>query len=213
MAAKKPATKKEKRVWIATPIGRMLYAHLTKPDVGRQYSDGKFKLDLLFPKETWKEQGAELRKAVILEARKYFQDDSLTLKDFKHPFKDGDAKDTSIEGNKPYKGMMYITPKCSGDYPPTLVGPHKEELTLEEANKMKWGDYVRCVIDVYPYEQQGGGITIGLKTVQFVKPGEPFGVTGKQAAVNVLDDLPDDILADLELDGDDEDEESDEDEF
>lgn len=206
MATKKPKApvKKEKRPWIVTPIGFMNYAHLAKPDLGRQYSDGKYKLDLLFPKDTWKEEGANIRKAVILEARKYFQDDSLTLKDFKHPFKDGDEKDMSQEANKYYKGMIYITPKCSGDYPPGIVGPSKETYSLEDINKMKNGDKVRCVVDAYPYEQQGGGITLGLKTVQFVMPGKPFGVSGQQAAINILDDLPEDLIADLDL-GDDED--------
>ena len=201
----KPMAKKKKNL-IATPVGRLNFVYLTDPDVGREYSDDKFKVDLLFPKETWKEEGKELKKAVIKTAQAHFGDTGITKLSHlsHHPFKDGDDKNPDSPSSKPYVGHMYITAKS--DFKPMVVKPDgKTVMSDEEVAKVKSGDYARLVVAPYGYNQQGGGITLGLNVVQFYKEGEALGGAGNAAAMELLSELEVD-LGDVDLDDDEDDE-------
>lgn len=189
LAKKQKAKKKSERVHVMTPVGRLVYPYLHKPDEGRQYSDGKFKTDIIFPKETWKEEGIHLVKAIVQVGREYFGNPKLQLKDFKNPIKDGDEK--SLEH---YKGHYVITPKSQ--FKPEIVGPDKQKFTDDRIERIKGGDYARLVVSVFPYEQQGGGVTLGLDVVQFAKEGEALG-GGRTAQIEMLDEISAD-LADLD---------------
>lgn len=183
------AKQKIDRVRVVTPIGRLLFPYLAEPDQGRQYSDGKYKVDILFPKETWKEEGAELREQVLAVARAYYGK-PVKFADFKHPFKDGDTKQQDY-----FKGHVYMTAKSQ--FEPTVVGANKAKFDKERIMKIKGGDYARLVVAIYPYDQSGGGVTCGLDIVQFSHEGEAVS-GGRAASMAMLDELEVD-LSDLDV--------------
>lgn len=211
--AKKAATKPQK-VLVRTSCGQISFPFFAKPDTGREFSDDRYKLDLLFKKSTWKEEGKELRLAIIREAQRFFEDpDIKSLGQIpKHPIKDGDEKDPEKPASKAYAGCYYIHLKS--DYKPTVLKPDgKTEMTAEEIESIKGGDYARCVASVYGYSKgPNSGVGMGLQLVQFWKEGEAFGGGSKAASMELLSELEID-LDDVELgEGEEEEEESEEDE-
>lgn len=215
--------KKDFNPLVKTPVGICNYIFFTQPDSGRQYSDDKFKCDIMFDMETWKDHAdmKELRKQVLAVGRKAIADGTISklqgelkgkdpddikaadikLKHFANPFKTGNDKDMSNEAYHCYKDKMFITPKKHVDQVEkqgldriVVIGPNGKELSDEEVSRIKSGDYIRAVVSVYPYSQQGGGVTLGLETVQFAKVGEALFTGGvKAAAMNVLDELDIDL--------------------
>lgn len=173
---------KKERVVLATPVGRLSFPMLTKKDEGRKYSDGKFKTDLLIPKDVWKKEGKPLMEAVLKVAAAHFGK-AVKLKDFKHPFKDCDENPKALAY---MKGHIMIRAKSSSA--PLIVGPDRKPITGEALAALKGGDYARLSVSVYAYEQQGGGVTLGLEAVQFRNAGEAFG-QGKEASLSVLDEM------------------------
>jgi len=73
-----------------TPIGRGVFLYLDNPDTGREYSDGKFKLDLYVSKEDYKKEGGDLTKNILQLGRILTGKDNISLKNFKHPLVDVD---------------------------------------------------------------------------------------------------------------------------
>lgn len=168
---------------VATPIGRISYPHLAKPDEGGQYSDGKYKLTLLLPKKGVDMEG--LKKAALLCAQQAFGAKITSLNDFMHPFRDGDEKDS--DG---YKGCVYITQKSSKK--PKLVGKMKEQV---EADMFYAGCKARLIVTAMSYEQKGNpGVTFLLDAVQFAGDAPSFG--GGGADVSKFDDIVDESADD-----------------
>lgn len=186
MAIKKAKQEEKTRVLLRTPIGMFSYPYLAKKDEGRPESDGKFKVDLLVPLKDWNSspEAKALREGVLAVGRKFFEDDALSLEDFKNPFS---LTDDIPGADERIKGCMRIRAKTT--FIPTIYGPDgKEKMTVEDIMKIKGGDYGRMVVDVYPYSQQGGGVTLGLQVVQFARPGKPLG-QGQAAALALLDEI------------------------
>ncbi len=176
-----PAAKKIDRVRVYGPVGRILYPHLVEPNSQGLYPSGKYQCDILFPKSTWKEDGKEMRMAVLKVARQFFGNPKLTLEEFANPFKDGDDKEQDV-----FHGSIIMTPKSQ--FAPTVVGPDRKEFSSERIRLIKGGDYIRPVLSVYPYTQSGGGVTCGLDVVQFAREGEAIG-GGRGAALELLEEL------------------------
>lgn len=174
---------------VVTPAGRLSFPYLTKPDTGRTYSDNKYKTDLLIPKAVWEKEGQKLIDAVLTVGRDFFGNPKLGLKDFKHPFKDTDKLEKIDEKQK-----GYVLIRAKTDNPPSIIGPNKNssgafaDLSPEEVQKIKGGDWGRLQVTVYPYSQQGGGVTFALNVVQFWKPDEAFG-GGKAANIAMMDEM------------------------
>ncbi len=171
---------KKESLRCVTPVGKLVFPYLAEPDSGRQYSDDKFKTDILFPKETWQEAGKELRQTV-LKAAQAFYGKPMKFAEFAHPFKDGDTKPQDY-----YKGNYYITAKSQ--FLTTVVGADKKEFSLDRIKRIKGGDFARLVVSVYPYTQGEGGITCGLEVVQFSHEGDALS-GGRSVSLNMLDDL------------------------
>ncbi len=164
---------------IVTPIGRVSFPHLSKPDEGRQYSDGKFKATLLLPKK-----GVDLgplKTAALKVAQKSWPSKVKTLDDFVHPFRDGDLKDA--EG---YKGSVFIT--CKSKRRPRMVGKMKEDV---DGDMFYGGCKARFIVTAMTYMQAGKpGVTFLLDVVQFAGDGEKLG-GGGGASVDSLDEIND----------------------
>lgn len=202
---KKKIKKVPNKIKVLTPPGTLSYPHLASPDEGKTNSDGKYKTDLLIKKADWKEKGKELRQAVLKVGRRHFGDENLQLKDFANPFKDTDALENYSENDRT-KGCILLRAKT--EYVPSVIGPDKEELSEEDIAKIKGGDTARLVVEVYPYDNDEGGVTVGLNLVQFIQTGKALG-QGNAAALALVDEIdPDDMDID-DPDTDDEDEDED----
>jgi hypothetical protein len=189
--------KKVESIQCKTPFGRLSFPYLDKPDVGRTYSNGKYKSDLFISKQDMNSpEGKQMVEAVLKVAREYFQNPSITLQQFKHPFKDVDAMAEESRLKLPEAVRTgHILIRCNSKNQPPVLGPDKKELTAEEVSKVKGGDWARFVVGAFPYHQQGGGVTFGLNVVQFKQKGEAFG-QGVATSINMLDEIevtPDDL--------------------
>lgn len=173
---------KPKRAVLGTPLGRLSYPFLDKRDEGRQYSDNKFKTDLLIPKDVWKKEGKALTEAVLAVAKEHYGK-AMKLKDFKHPFKDMDLDPDCSENEK---GHIMIRAKAINA--PIVVGPDKKPLSPERVQALKGGDYAKLAVVPFPYSQQGGGVSLGLNAVQFAREGEAFG-QGRTASIEVFEEM------------------------
>lgn len=167
---------KENKPVVYTPIGRVSYPYLHKPDTGRPESDNKYKVELYIPKEAFQtDEGKALMKVILETGRKFFDDKKLSLKDFKNPFHDMSTDPKAEEWNK---NCIRIRAKSQLEVP--VIGPRKidgkfQPLSTEKVKEIKGGDYGRAICTVGTYTQQGGGVTLYLNFFQFVKEGEALG--------------------------------------
>jgi len=178
---------KKPRITLWTPPGMFSWPYFTEVDSGRQYSDDAYKVDLLIPKPDFLAEGKELQDAVLSVGKDYFGAEfKLKNGKYKTPFKDTD-QDVKIQ-NERQKNAILIRAKSGPNkaknkpaVQPEFIGPRRgsqgrfAKLTDEQIAALKGGDWGRLNVTVYPYDQQGGGVTLALNGVQFWKEGEPFG--------------------------------------
>jgi hypothetical protein len=213
---------KKPKVMVWTPPGMVSFPFFAAPDVGRQYSDNKYKADLLIPKAMFKEKGKPLQEAVLSVGKSYFGE-KFKIKDgvWQTPFKDTD-KNEKITHEK-MKNCILIRAKAGFNkdkqqaYKPVFMGPRKNaqgqfpELTQEEIMAIKGGDWCLFYVAVYPYDPTkdapAGGVTLGLNAVQFWKADEGFGQgksvvfgTASELEVDKLDDVSETKVAESEDD-------------
>lgn len=194
MATKKAGQKPREILW--TPPGRVSYPYFASVDSGRQYSDDSYKTDLIIPKAIFKERGKELQAAVLKVGKEYFGDKFSFKGKWFIPFKDLDAAGDTPEamknciqirakskpfGNKPARKPLFLAPRKNkdGKFP---------ELTPEEVQNIKGGDWCVLNVTVFPYDQQGGGVSFGLNAVQFWKTDEGFG-QGRSKLLETAEEL------------------------
>lgn len=183
------AKAKKPRVQLWTPPLRLSFPYLVTPDTGRQYSDNKYKTDGLIYKPLFKEKGKPLQDAVLEVGREYFGKTFSLKGKWKTPFKDTDTDD-KIE-NEAMKNAILI--RAKSDRKPIIMGPRKVggkflELTPEELQNVKGGDWAVLNVTVYPYDQSGGGVTLGLNAVQYWKSDEGFG-QGRSKLLETAEEL------------------------
>lgn len=189
VAAKPTAKKAKEKVTITTPIGRLSFPYLAEPDSGRQYSDDKYKTDILIPKPVWVEQAKGVIEAVLKVGREYFGNPKLQLKDFKNPFFDMDN-----DSDCPDFAKGHVRLRAKSQFAPVVIGPKKGTdgrfpvWDKEQIAKIKGGDHARIVCAVYGYPQQGGGVTLGLNVVQFAYEGGAIG-QGVTELINSIDEI------------------------
>ena len=97
------------------------------------------------------------------------------------------------------EGVTYIAASSQADRQPQVVDRNPGVTINAIDNKIKDGDFVYAVIDIYAFDatknQGGKGVTAGLQIVQFFKKGEAFGESQLDAS-NELDDLGDEEIED-----------------
>jgi hypothetical protein len=233
-AAKKVVTKtkkeKKERVRIWSPPGRFSFPWLATPDSGRTYSDDAYKSDLFILKPTWKEYGDALKEAVLQVGRDAFGTKFKFGGQWRTPFKDTDKDDKIVDETQ--KNCILIRAKSkparSGRFQgvarqPVVFGPRKDskgnfpQLTLEEIEAIKGGDWGKLMCDVFAYDQSGGGVTFGLSAVQFWKEGDPFGQglarlmeTVEELEEEEVDEVDEDEVDEAEAEEDESEEDEDE---
>lgn len=171
MADKKPNNR------VVTPYGRVSYPNLDEP---REYEEGdaKFQITLLFPKENqidklspWddyaKHDLSTMRQiAKIMTAEAY---PNGLPKKFKMPFLDGD--DAEWDG---YEGNWYI--RFNSKKRPGAVSVSQKAIDLVDvSNTFYPGSWARVIANPYCYDKKQKGFNFGLRHVQFICDGEPFG--------------------------------------
>lgn len=203
-----PATTGPKPVYInnvVTPIGRIAYPHLDKPSAAVGNDKPKYGIELVFAKET---DISVLKKAVLDCANQAFGAEVMAiengqkvkrprkLSDFIHPFKDGDEKAQELtladKDGSAYAGTIFIRAKSSRQ-----VEVCDRTRALIPPETVYGGCYGRLVVDVASYLADGNkpAVRFQLRTVQFVRDGEPLGGTGGGGG-SAISALPDDLPAD-----------------
>lgn len=211
MALAKEKTVKKERTLVWTPVGRFSYPFFVTPDSGRQYSDDKYKSDLLIPKPVFKEHGKELQDAVLQVGRDHFGTKfDLKSGKWRIPFKDTDKDDTVVEA---FKNSILIRAKSKRR--PQFVGPRKindkfPDLTEAEIAAIAGGHWGTLYVSIFAYDQKGGGVTLGLNAVQYWKADEAFG-QGRSRMLETISELEAEIDEATAEDVDSSDEEEDSD--
>jgi len=187
---------KAKSIIFKTPWGKISFPYLSKIDSGRAESSNKYGAELFITLSDLKEtpEGSALIEEVMRVAKAFFDDESITLKDFKNPF----TVTNSMPENKRTKLNESVRKdnvllRAKSNDKPTIFGPGgKTDIltTDEQINNIRGGDICRLIVDVFPYKQQGGGVTLGLKAVQFKQKGIAFGRgDNKELVLDCIDEV------------------------
>jgi len=170
---------KEARLF--TPRARLAWPYLFKPRAQTNRDgtpkDGKpkFSLTLIFDAEAQETpEWAALKKAVLdLAAEKFGKLPPALKAKVDLPFRDG--ADKVDNDGKPYAGygpgVIYFS--ASSTIKPGVIGGDMKPLTEEDVYA---GCYVRASIVPFDFDNSGNkGISLGLRNVQKMGDGEPFG--------------------------------------
>jgi hypothetical protein len=182
---------------LLTYTGRVYFPHLASPDEGKRYSDGKYKLTLVVPKEG--ADMAALKKGVLECAVQAHGPEFNKLATIVHPFRDGDELDA--KGKPKHPGCWFIIPKTKKTKPPVLVDISKGRLEGEDIYP---GCYARCIVTAMSYvntekvkdsatgkivNSEAKGVTFLLEKVQKMKDGE------RMAGARVEAEFPDEAAS------------------
>lgn len=180
---------------VVTPVGRVSYPKLDKPDTTGKYADNKYKLTLLFPADT---DFTDLKAACLAAAKEMWP--KLDPKKVKLPIRNGTAFAKARQPDDPeshvYYGTFFCTPKTKNK--PGLVDKYKKPLVGEDA--VYGGSFARCRVTCVTYKktenvrQANGevmpedvfGVSLLLDSVQLVRDGERFG----RSTADDFDGLP-----------------------
>lgn len=167
---------------LITPEFRVSFPAVFRPD---SFGDGdpKFRITMLFPK------GADLgklKKAVKATAIERWGD-KLPEK-LRSPFRDGSEKE-HLDG---YEAGVTFVPATS-DVQPNVCDRNKEEIL--SARDFYAGCYARAILVPFAYDTKGNkGVSFGLRDVQKIRDGDPFGGGGSMKEMfDELDPIDDDL--------------------
>jgi len=188
--------KKQRKVTYVTPVGTAAYSYFHKPDTGGQYSDNKYKGDLILPGDTDLSKLEALCKEFLVENFPNAKADEIQL-----PFKSGDD-----HKNEEFHGKIIL--KAKSKYQPQVVDTKKKK--LPKGVFARSGDEVRFVTSLYAYEttetvKENGkkktvtlwGVSLQLQVVQLVVKNSGGG------GLNDLDDIDGFDVSEIEDEEDD----------
>jgi hypothetical protein len=88
------------------------------------------------------------------------------------PLRDGD-KETNNDGQAKHPGYWFLPVRAKAEYPPRLLDGAKRDAKEEDWVSGDWG---KALVALYAYDYQGRkGVGAGLRGIQFLHKGEPFG--------------------------------------
>lgn len=217
-------TPKDKYVSVWVGPGRFSFPSLVTPDTGREFSDNKFKTDLVIQKAVFKEKNRAIIDAVLKVGKEQFGEKFKLAANskFRNPFKDSDTdekitidsmKDSIIVRAKSKNRPVFISGRKGAD-------GRFAELNEEQIKNIKGGDWGKILVSVFAYTQAPGGVSFGLQAVQFGGVGEAFGqgktriLESAEEMETELDDVDDDdVIPGVAAEDDDEEEDDDGDLF
>lgn len=91
--------------------------------------------------------------------------------------RDGDNPKDNKKKHEHLKGCYFFNASCGAEYPPEVVGTHKDantgKLVRLTPKEIKSGDYGAVTVNFYGYDINGNqGISAGLRNLQKRKTGE-----------------------------------------
>jgi hypothetical protein len=167
-----------------TPPATAAYAWLQKPDEGQEYSDGKYKVTILMPKDD-KSTVDFITKMTPLVEDLAIKEFGKLPSGFKYPWKDGD--DTSKDEFKDHWMMV-----AKSKYLPGYVDVSKKPVAIEDAPMS--GDLVRLATVFGAYSAGGAkGVSAQLRNVMLVerrnKSGDAFAEIEAAESADAEDDF------------------------
>lgn len=161
-----------------TPVFRVSYPHLFKPQLNKLSNKEEYSLLALFPKNADLTKLRTLAKEAAEE--KWGADQKKWPKKFRSPFRNHDEKlIENDDGSKSYppgyeQGGVFLTMKSKER--PGVVDAQVQPIL--DPTEFYAGCYAVASVNVYAYDQAGNaGVAFGLGNVQKVKDGESLGGT------------------------------------
>ena len=173
-------TKKETKTnnQVLTPEFRVSFPAVFAPRSAMEGQEAKYSIMMLFPKTVDVKPLRELVRAAIIE--KWGPDNTKWPKALRLPFRDGKEKD--YDGFGP--DIMFCT--ASSKMKPGVVDQKVQPII--EPSEFYGGCYARATITAFAYDVSGNrGVAFGLRNVQKLRDGEPFG--GKSKPENDFDSI------------------------
>jgi hypothetical protein len=173
----------KKKTRIVTPIFRVSYPHVFKPNTMNE-DNPKYSIVMLFPKNS---DLTELKNAIRqAKIQKWGPKEDWPEK-LESPVSDGDSP--NYADKEGYKGHWVIKATSHPDQKPTVVDENVEPMTSQNPpDGFYAGCYARACIFARPWKWgKKEGIQFILDHVQKVKNGKPF--SSKQAANEVFNPI------------------------
>lgn len=185
----------EHKFQVITPVGRIMWPFLDKPNTEGQYASNKYECQLLIDKKEFETDIGAAFRDTVLKVGQLKIGPGWTKKSY-NPIRDGDSKAIDLVEEKkyesleecPYHNTVYF--KAKSKLKPKVVGPDKMVWDDSQIAKIKSGDYARFVVSVWGsntnFVNGKGGVALYIAAIQFVREGEPL---AKGSAVSLFDDL------------------------
>lgn len=172
---------------VITPLARLSFARLFKPEKYGDKGELKYSCSLLFDATTDLSSLKAAANAAIEERW-----GNKPPKGIKMPFKDGDEKD--YEG---YAGKTFIEARTV-DKPGVVIGKDRTPVTNESS--VYSGCWVKASVTAFTYDTGANkGVSFALNNVWVIRDGEPFGTARKSAESEFEDaDIDEDAFGDAE---------------
>lgn len=176
MPEEKKDPKLKEKCRIQTPVFRVGFPHLFKPQAIKGNTKLTFSVQMLFPKETDLTIVKEaMRNAKLLK----FGPKENWPKKFVSPVVDGDDPEFA-KTREGYKGCWVIKASAQEDQKPVVLGSEKDEegkyVRITNPGDFYPGCYARAIIFAFGWDNVGGkGVSFGLDHIQKVKDGKQFG--------------------------------------
>lgn len=148
---------------LISPIGRVSYPSLYKPNKADDTGKENFQVTLLFDK------GADLQLLKDAANKAMTEKWGAKLpKGIRSPFRDGDEKD-----QPEYQGKTFVTFKTSIERKPGVVGPDAQPL---DPSQMYAGCHARVSFGAFAWEHKTGGVGVSfsLNNVQKMRDDTRF---------------------------------------
>ncbi len=155
---------------IMTPVFRVSFPNVFEAKAGPDGGDEKFSLTQLYGEDA---DLSELRAGAKVAAVKKFGE--KLPGNLRNPFRKGSEKP-----DLPGYGDDSITfVKATTTMRPELLDRHKQPIT--DRSEFYAGCYARAFVVPFAYDKKGKGVSFGLRSIQKVADGEPFGAGGSMA--------------------------------
>ena len=154
---------------ITTPEFRLSYPQVFEP---KAFQGGKprYSLVMLFSKKT---DIFDLKKLALDAIEEKWPNKNTRPKRLRSPFRDGDTEKPDTDG---YTGCIFVSASKLEERGKVPV-VDKALSPITDPSELYAGCYCKASVNAYAYEFAGNtGVAFGLRSVQKIKEGEPFGV-------------------------------------
>jgi hypothetical protein len=175
-------TNETKKAKLITPTFRVSFPAVFTPRKANEQDANavaKYSVQMIFDKTTDLTELKNAVRAAVVE--KWGADKAKWPKKLTMPFRDGSEKD--YDGYGP--DVIFIS--ASSKMKPGLVDENIQPII--EPSEFYGGCYARATVNAFAWEFMGkAGVSFGLRNIQKVKDGDPFG--GGSKAENDFDAIP-----------------------